>query len=223
MTPSPVNVSKLTILKMDVVISDIYRIFKSIDSEYTVGKRKLSEARSVLYSDTKKAYRLIRSARKDIVEESKAAQEYNHYRGIISQIDDKAVSELDSRYHELIGSGKYKKAKEVAIRISEYPVIRSSGHSIDVKLNSVSEKGLEYIVTNYSNRNIDVKRFTVFVEAQQLPSDVVYPFTIHHNSTIRVLFDCTVENAVKASVIFEYTDDGIVKTLSFESPLRLET
>lgn len=222
MTSSPIKASKLTIIKMDVAMTDIHRIWKSVDSEYVYGKRKLSDARSLLYKDTIKAYKLIRKARDDIIEESKAAQEYNRYRDIVSQIDDKEVHELDEKYLDSLRNGNFKKARETAVRISQCKIIKDSGHSIEVKLESSSKGHLIFDVTNTSNSDLIVKRFAVFVSGQQLSSDTVYPFTIHHNAKIKISFTCDVTDESEASVLFEYSESGIVKTLSFSTLFKME-
>ncbi len=219
MSSSPIKASKLTIIRMDVVISDIYRIWKSVDSEYVNGRRKLSDARSLLYSDTKKAYKLLCKARDDIIEESKAAQEYNHFKGIITQIDDKEVSELNRKYKDQLVSGDFKKARETAIKISQCRIIKDSSHSIDVKMDSESGKSISFTLSNSSAKSIVVKRFAAYIGESQLGSNTVYPFTIHHNSTMRISFSKDDREGSKVAVILEYSEDGIVKTISFESPL----
>lgn len=214
--------TKLTVIKMDVIMTDIRRIWMSVDSDYTIAKRKLLEAKSILYSDIKKAYKLIYKAHRDVVEESKAAQEYNLYRDAIAQVDDKEVRILDQRYRDQILNGDYRKARETAIRISQCEIIKGIGHSMNVVLESVTDDHLGYNVINISSRNLVVKRFAVYIDGTQLVSDVVYPFSMHHNSTIHVRFDREGVKGSKASVIFEYTEDDIVKMITFDTPINKE-
>ncbi|WP_400249731.1 hypothetical protein [Methanomethylophilus alvi] len=203
-------------------MADIYRIWKSVDSEYILGRRKLADARSLLYSNTKKAYKLMCKARKDVVEESKAAQEYNCYCDIISQIEDRKVSELNQKYLDQLRNGDFKKARDTAVKISQCPIIKNSKHSVDIKLTSRTENAFSYTVINTSNKNLIVKRFAVYDDNFQLGSNVVYPFTIRHNSSMHISFEFESLSANKVSVIFEYSEDGIVKTLTFDSPITLE-
>ncbi len=71
MSSSPIKTFKITAVKVDLVMKDICRIISQIESPYTLSKRKLTEARALLYIDTKRAFKLINSAHSDVVEESK--------------------------------------------------------------------------------------------------------------------------------------------------------
>ena len=49
MTASPINASKITVMKMAIAMDDVIRIWKSVESSYKIAKRRLAEARSLLY------------------------------------------------------------------------------------------------------------------------------------------------------------------------------
>ena len=219
MNPSAIKASKIMIFKMDVAMKDIHRICTSVSSEYLVAKRKLSDAHSLLYKDTKKAYKLILKARDDVVEESKAAQEYNRYREILPQIEDSTVSELNAKYLNSLKSGDYKKARETAIKLAQCEVVKGSGHSIDIKIGVYSEK-LLFNVTNLSCDDICIKRFIVTAAGGQLSSDTIYPFVIRHNSMIPVSFayECVPDSVF---LIVEYSEEGLVKHQSFDVALKV--
>lgn len=219
---SPLKAPKLVVIKMDIAMNDIRRICGSVDSEYAVAKKRLLEARSILYSDTKRAGKLISKARRDVIEESKAAQVYNPYRLIIPQIEDDEVASLNQRYRDRLLNGDFKKARDIAVKISQCDSIKSSGHSMEVSLDSVTDDLLDYVAVNTSNKDLVVKRFAVYIDGTKLAADIVYPFNMHHNSTLHVKFDRKGIRGSKASVVFEYTEDDIVKTLVFDSKIDKE-
>ena len=217
MNPSQVNTSKLTIIKMDIVTKDIYRVWKSVDSPYEIGRSELSEARSILYSNPKRAYRLMCKARSNMVEESKAAQEYNHYKKIISQLHDKEVSDLVRKYDEALSKGDYKSARKIAVKIAGCKSVRSVKQAVFLKLESQANGALLYSVENIANHNVTVKRFTVFIGTEKLDSDVEYPFTVHSNSKINVRFSLKADAKGNVKADLEYLDEDLVKTVSVES------
>ena len=71
---------------------------------------------------------------------------------------------------------------------------------------------------NESTQDIDIKRFTVNHNGSPLVSDALYPFTIRHNSPMRIRFDCT-DDTVTVIGSVEYTENGIVKVLTFSNVL----
>lgn len=218
MTASPINASKITVMKMAIAMDDVIRIWKSVESSYKIAKRRLAEARSLLYSDTKKAYKLVVKARSEIIEESKAAQEYNRYRRVIPQISDDEVSKLDKKYNEALERGDYRGARSIAVKLSECQAIVGSGHSVSVRMESCTGGKLCYVMENESTQDIDIKRFTVNHNGSPLVSDALYPFTIRHNSPMRIRFDCT-DDTVTVIGSVEYTENGIVKVLTFSNVL----
>lgn len=217
-----IKASKLTIIKMDIVMNDIHRIWKSIDSPYVSGRNKLSEARSILYSNPKRAYKLMCKARSDMVEESKAAQVYNRYKKVIPQLHDKEVSDLVKKYEGALSKGDYKGARKIALKLSDCKSVCSAKQSLSLKFESQTSEALLYSVENSSNHDVTVKRFTVFIGTEKMDSDVVYPFTIHNNSRITVKFSLKAGVRGNAKADIEYFDEDIVKTVSVESCLIFE-
>jgi len=217
-----IKASKILIIKMDVLMNDIHRLWKNIDSPYTLQKRKLSEARSKLYSDTKLAYKLMKKAHAEMIEESLAAQEYNYFKDIIPQIKDYRVENLNSKYHEELLKGNYKKACEIAKKISLSEVIVNTGHSIEVKLEESNKDSITYVVRNESTENIPIRRFVVTMNQVTLQSDMTYPFVISHNTYKRIHFSRTGSESDHVKLFVEYEEDGLVKTMSIQSYLKPE-
>ena len=219
MSSGIIKASKITVMKMALTMEDIVRIFRSVESEYTVARRRLAEAHSILYKDPKKAYRLILKANAEMIEESRAAQEYNRFRRIIPQVTDAELSKLDSKYKQAIEKGDYKAAREAAVQMSKCKVITDAGHSISARLVSQGDGKLCYLLENASTQDVIIKRFNVICGGTVLKSDVSYPFAVRHNSPLRVFFDCE-DSKETASASIEYSENGIVKVLSFESVLK---
>lgn len=208
---------RITLIKMDILMADIHRIWSSVQSPYAVPKRKLGEARSILISDPKRAYKLMCKARKDMVEESKAAQEYNHYRAVIPQINDSVVRDLDSRYKDCLEKGDYKAARNVAIKLSRTDAVIRARHSVTIKLTSSDATSLTYALENNSIQDMTIRILKITDGQMEMESDMRYPFIIRRNTRTEVVFrhDWPVSDTVQ--VYLEYTDDGIVKTHSFET------
>ena len=217
-----INSSKMVAIKMDLLMTDIHRIWSSVHSPYTQQKRTLSDARSVLYSNPKRALKLMRRAREDMISESLAAQEYNRYRLMLPQIDDDEVVSLDSKYQDALSNGKYAAARKYAQKLSSCDAVRSSAHSINVHLESQNDTSLTYVLENSSNEDIIVKRFAVCMDQKQLMSDCVYPFPIRRCTQTRVRFDRAGLSGASTQVSLEYSENGMIKTVFTESHLDTE-
>ncbi len=219
---NPIKASKILIIKTDAIMGDIYRLWKNIESPYSIQKRMLSEARSKLYSDTKTAYKLMKKAHAEMIEESLAAQEYNHFKDIIPQIRDKKIEGLNDKYHDELLKGNYKKAYEIAKKISLSEAIVNSGHSIEVKLEESNNDFITYVVRNESNNDITIRRFVVTINQSVLHSDMAYPFVIGHNTYERLKFSRTWSESDHVKLFVEYEENRLVKTMSIQSYLKPE-
>ena len=214
-----VNASKILIIKLDSITGDIHRLWKTVDSPYILQKRMLSEARSKLYSETKAAYKIMKKAHAEMIEESIAAQEYNRFKNLISQLDDPRVQDLDSKYHDALAKGHYKQAREIAQKMSSLDAIKDVKHSVSVKLEDSNDDILTYVLTNSSNSDVTIKRFTVTMDQKTLHSDSVYPFVIGRNTSRRLVYTRIKSESDSAQFFLEYEEGGIVKTASSQSHL----
>ena len=208
---------RITLIRMDMLMDDIHRIWSTVPSSYVVPKRRLGEARSVLVSDSKRACRLISKARREIIEESKAAQEYNRFRNIIPQIDDPIVRDLDRRYNGSLEKGDYKTARNIAIKLSRSDAVIFARHSVTTRLTTLDMTSLTYTIENNSVEDITVRVFRVTGIQRELESDTRYPFIIRRNSKMNVIFKHGGIVSDTVQVYMEYTEGGIVKTHSFET------
>lgn len=205
--------SKLLAMKLDAVSVDIVRIYDSVESPYYKGKELLTEARSLLLSSPSKSLKLMNKARKMMIRESLAAQEYNRYKTLIPQLDGKRISKFKTEYDNALMAGKYSKAKSIAKEIGRLEPVRKSGHSIVINLGNVTEDKVRLSLTNNSNADIVIRSLNMESNGMKMDSDVAYPFLVSKASTINVTMIRSTEHSKEGHIHLDYEENGIVKTI----------
>ena len=218
---SAVKTTKLMAMKMDAVTSNICRIYESVDSQYVLAKRDLTEAKAILRTEPKRSLKLMKKAEKSMISESIAATEYNRSKMFIPQLDDSKLIKLDKEYHDALIKGKFTQAKKIAVQISQLDVIRESGHNISIKVATYDNDKLVLKVTNNSNRDIDIRRFRASEGSKDMIGEINYPMVIRKSSALKVTFNRSSPGPEVANIFLDYEENGIVKTL--ESKVFMES
>lgn len=200
-------------MKLDSVSSDILRISHSVESPYYKAKELLIEARSILMLSPKKSLKLMEKARKLMISESFAAQEYNRYKMLLPQLDGKEISKLKVDYDDALRSGKYDKAKELAKRIGEHESVRRSGNSIEVNVGTVSDGKIRLTVSNVSNSDIVIRSLNLESNGNVFDSDTAYPFVVSKASKLTVTMERKSDASKEGHIHLDYEENGIVKTI----------
>ncbi len=207
------NASKLLAMRLDAVSSDIIRVSHSVESSYHREKALLVEARSVLFANPKRSLRLMNKARKMMISESLAAQEYNRYRSLIPQLDSEKVTRLSSEYEDALMVGKYSKARKIAVEIGRLEPVRRSGHSITVTPGTVTEEKVRINVKNDSNGDIVIRSFNLESAGNRLDSDIGYPFVLSKASALNITLKRDGSESKEGHLHLDYEENGIVKTI----------
>ncbi len=207
------NASKLLAMRLDAVSSDIVRICHSVESPYYKEKALLTEARSLLFASPKKSLRLMTKARKMMISESLAAQEYNRYRSLLPQLDSDKVAMLKSEYEKALMAGNYAKARKIALQIGRLEPVRKSGHSIIVTPGTITEDKVRIDVKNDSNGDIVIRSFNLESAGNRLDSDIGYPFVISKASVLNITLKRDGSYSNEGHLHLDYEENGIVKTI----------
>lgn len=110
--------ARVRLIKLDMATEDIHRLWADVPSSYEVPKRMLSEARSVLRSDQKKALKIVQKARKAFQREATVATEYNRVRERLRFSEDPSVKKNEEKYKAAILKGDYKSALKAARKLA---------------------------------------------------------------------------------------------------------
>lgn len=206
--------SKLLAMRLDAISTDVVRIFRSVESPYYKGKELLAEARAVLLLSPKKSLKLMNKARKIMISESLAAQEYDRYKILISQLDNTKINKFKTDYDEALRAGKYSKAKQIAQRIGSLELVRKSGHSITVELKTITADKVCLVIQNNSNEDIVIRSFNMESNGYQMDSDMAYPFLISKASCLSVTMSRTPYHSNQGHIHLDYEENGIMKTIN---------
>ena len=142
------------VINIDMETRDIHRIWLNVQSEYVIGKRLLSEARSLLYHDQKKTLKLLKKAHKEFIRESSVATEYNAIRERIRFSNDGSIIKLNDKYRHELSSGNYDAAKKIVRKLSEKTV--GLEHPLSIARSDCGEGVTSLRVSNTSDRIIVV-------------------------------------------------------------------
>ena len=142
------------VIDIDIETRDIHRIWSQVQSDYIIGRRILSEARSLLYKDQKKTLKLLKRAHREFIRESSVATEYNSIRERIRFLDGSSTSKLDKKYHEELASGNYDAARKIVRKLSERTI--GLEHPLSIARSDTKDGSISLRFNNKSDRMIVV-------------------------------------------------------------------
>lgn len=149
---------KITLMKIDLAVKDIYRLWKSSESTYAYPKSLLADARNYTRSDLRKCLWAVNKARSAFMEEAALASKYNGYREEIKTADGNAKNLL-SEYSRNLAIGKYKDAELILDRLIPC-LIPPERELYSLELVSSGTDRTVLRIKNGSNFMVPVKRIT---------------------------------------------------------------
>lgn len=211
MSTSVIKASKVVLIKTDIVVDDIFRIWSNIHSRYSAPKTLIGESYAVLRSNPKKSLKLLKKARRMMVKESILAQDYNNIHDAVKCSDDVAISNLDNKYLRAIESGDYSGASKYLSKLKSKPELQGVFDVISVKIHEGMGK-IALNILNSQNTHIEIRRMDVSAGATLLNPDLPYPFLVGPNTDARIEFACDGVNESIVSIIIEYVCGGKTRT-----------
>lgn len=200
---------KLNLIRLDMVIKDIHRIWSEVPSSYLYPKSLLAQSRAYVRSDVKKSLSLAGKARKLFQRESILATRYNLVADTIEISGDVARSERNN-YLKCIIDGDYVGADASLNRISEQ-VSRSRGIGahVSARLTSSDDGGCVFVLDNNGPYTIMVTSLIVTKGSDRVKTVPQATFSIQPNSVREILVPASPEIMVSA----EYVEHGETKTI----------
>ncbi len=203
---------KMDLIKMDMVVKDIRRMWSEIPSKYTYPKGLLAESRAVFRTDVKKALRIAIRARKAFQEESVLATMYNSVSEKIPACGDHARFR-NTEYLGALVMGDYVAAKEILdelVSISE----RSCRNVTNLSAGFVSsdENGCVIQFSNSGDSPISVMSMSVTSGSEKLKTEPRNTFSIQANSVRKV----TVSGVPPIHIALQYTERGEYRSFDSE-------
>lgn len=177
---------KFTVIRFDVISKDIHRIWSSTQSPYALGKNYLFQAKMCMYSDSKKAYKLIRKARREFRREATVAFKYNRMGEVIRQSSDPGIVKVNEAYREALTRGDYSRASKMVKKLSMESVVKKSVDPMEIAFLSMQGCDAAYQLKNVSNSDVTVTKMEFASGSRRLSCDTSYPFVIPGNTSCRV-------------------------------------
>lgn len=206
-----VNV-KMDLIKLDMVVKDIYHLWSEVPSSYVFPKAVLAESRSVLRSNVGKSLKLAQKSHKLFQTESAVATRYNLIADDIPKAGEVARHQ-NALYQQYIAEGKYDQASESVERLIS---IVSKSDCIDphisVELISSDGNGCMLLFTNSGDGSISVMNMTVTSGSEKVKTDPRNTFTIPAKASRKV----TVSSPSPVHVSLQYIDHGETKSFDME-------
>ena len=178
---------KTHLIKMDMAVQDIYRIWKETPSDYIHGKTLLSEARGLTRSNLKKAHALAEKARKSFAEESALAVRFNAIKDRLDRRNGNVMS-LISEYRRHLSNGEMKDAGTVLDKLVN---MRSSTESSRIVLEKVSGGDATTVLSIKNDRNhmITVESISAYNGNGKVQMTPAAPFPVYSNSSKDIVIE----------------------------------
>ena len=205
---------KMDLIKMDMVVKDIGRLWSEIPSKYTYPKGLLAESRAVFRTDVKKALRIAIKARKVFQEESVLATKYNSISEKIPACGDHARFR-NTEYLSALVKGDYVTAQAIfdeLVGIAERSCQNVT--NLTAELVSSDENGCIIQFSNSGDSPISVMSMSVTSGSEKLKTEPRNTFSVQANSVRKL----TVSGTPPFHIALQYTERG--ENRSFESEMN---
>jgi len=176
------NVSDKThLIKMDIIVQDIYRIWKETPSDYIYGKSILSKSRGLTRSNLKKACSLADKARKYFREEADLAVRFNMIEGKMDRRNGNVVATI-SEYHRCLSVGEMKEAESCLDKLMR---MTSSVERSKVLLEKISGSDGSTVLSirNDKASMVTVESVSAYSNGEKVKVEPSPPFPVYSNSS----------------------------------------
>ena len=172
---------KMDLIRMDMVVKDILRIYEEVPSSYLYPKSELANARALIRSDVKKSLKVAQRARKVFQEESVLASRYNSVRDSIAASGE-SMRTLNNEYLKQVSLGKYDDASKTLDEICS----KMKGSAFDLKvsiiLSSFDDGGSMVLIKNPAEFQISITEFAVTKGSEVIRTQPSNTFTVSPKS-----------------------------------------
>lgn len=193
---------KMDLIRLDMAVKDIHRIWSEVPSDYTFPKSLLAQSRAYVRSDVKKALHYADRARKLFQQESILATRYN---SISDRVENSGEDARVQRNHYLkyLSDGDYKNAEECLDKVvSRVGKSEGIGTHVTVELSSSDDNGCVLSFTNTGEYTVMVTSLSVTKGSERINTSPKATFSIQPKSARKV----TVSAQPEIEVSMEYTE-----------------
>lgn len=195
---------KMNLIKLDMSVKDIRRIWLEVPSGYVYPKSILAQSRAYVRSDVKKALNYSDKARKVFQKESILATRYNSIAGRIEHSGESARIQRDC-YLRQISDGDYKEAEETLNKlVTIVGKSKDIGTHMSLELTSSDEDGCILSFINSSEYTIMVTSLNVTKGSERVETNPKRTFSVQPKSIRKVEVMATPTITVSA----DYTEHG---------------
>lgn len=168
---------KMDLIRMDMVVKDILRIYEGVPSPYLFPKAELAKSRALVRTDVKKALKIARKALTIFQEESVIATRYNAIKDSIL-LSGETLRIQNNDYLKLVSQGDYDEAGKVLDDLSSKIKGAYLEYKVTVSLSSSDEAGSVLCVSNQADFHSIVSDFTVTKDSDSVKTDPGHTFTV---------------------------------------------
>ena len=195
---------KMNLIKLDMSVKDIHRIWSEVPSGYVYPKSILAQSRAYVRSDVKKALNYSDKARKLFQKESILATRYNSIADRIEHSGENARIQKDY-YLRYVSDGNYKEAEETLDKlVTLVGKSKDIGTHVSLELTSSDENGCIISFNNSSEYTIMVTSLNVTKGSERVETKPKGTFSIQPKSTRKI----EVMAAPTITVSADYTEHG---------------
>ena len=204
---------KMDLIRLDMAVKDIHRIWSEVPSDYTYPKSLLAQSRALVRSDVKKALNYADKARKLFQKESVLATRYN---SIADKVENSGENARVQRNHYLkyVSDGDYKNAEETLDKvISMVGKSEGIGTHVTLELISSDENGCVLSFNNTGEYTVMVTTLNVTKGSERVKTNPKATFSVQPKSVRKV----TVSSSPPGiTVSAEYTEHGENRSIHIE-------
>ena len=179
---------KFSLMKLDILMDDIVRIYETTPSEYVSGKKILAEARCLVRTNIKKSLRLAKKAKSEFDKEAVLAVRYNRMKDKIDETDGN-LSTMNADYKRCLTNGDFAMATEFLEKMIAY-VPRYSKDDYQLEIASTGDSSTTLSIKNNTNHMVSVESITVSSNGNPVETDCKTPFALRSNATIEFSVPC---------------------------------